>query len=236
MEYRGGELELFEKATNWKAYWSRVVRPHVRGSVLEVGAGLGAATRVLCTGREESWLCLEPDPQMSRAIERKVERGELPGVCRAARGVLRDLPPDPRFDTILYIDVLEHVAEDRAEVGEAVRRLRPGGSLVVLAPAHGWLFSPFDAAIGHFRRYTKATLSRLIPPELEREKLVYLDSVGLLLSLANRLLLRRDLPTARQIAVWDRWVVPSSRVVDGLCLFRLGKTVVGVWTKPGGGT
>lgn len=71
---------------------------------------------------------------------------------------LAALPRDSRFDTILYIDVLEHIADDRAELVEAARRLNPGGYLVVLSPAHQWLFTAFDAAIGHVRRYTAKSL------------------------------------------------------------------------------
>ena len=59
----------------------------------------------------------------------------------------------------------------------------------------------------------------------------YLDAVGLLASLCNRLLLRQQMPTSRQIQVWDRFLVPLSRWVDPLLGYRLGKSIVGVWRK-----
>ena len=61
----------------------------------------------------------------------------------------------------------------------------------------------------------------------------YLDNVGLLLSLGNRLLLRRDLPSAAQIAFWDRRIIPLSRILDRLTGHRLGKTVLCVWRRGG---
>jgi hypothetical protein len=102
----------------------------------------------------------------------------------------------------------------------------------VLAPAHSWLFTPFDAGVGHFRRYTKKTLRAAMPRNLERARLSYLDSVGLLASLANKALLRQSMPTERQIGFWDGVLVPMSRVMDKLTLHCIGKSVLGVWRKP----
>jgi hypothetical protein len=60
----------------------------------------------------------------------------------------------------------------------------------------------------------------------------YLDSVGVIASGANRLLLRSGMPTASQVALWDRVMVPVSRVIDPLFGRRIGKSILGVWRKP----
>jgi len=231
--YAGGELPLFAHAVRWKRYWSSLVRPHVRGRVLEVGAGLGANTELLRQDREERWVCLEPDPELAGELRRRLARPLAEGRCEVVGGTLEDLDPARRFDAILYIDVLEHIEDDRGELARAAGRLEPGGSLVVLAPAHGFLYSPFDAAIGHYRRYDKASLLAAAPEVLEPVSLRYLDAAGLVLSLGNRLLLRRSLPTLRQILFWDRRVVPISCRLDPLLGYRWGKTVLGVWRAAG---
>lgn len=227
--YLGQELELFARAENWKDYFGTLLRPYLTGDVLEVGAGLGATTRRLCDGSQRAWLCLEPDRVMADRLREAVARGALPACCRVRAGTVRDLPPDARFDVVLYVDVLEHIEDDTVELAAAARVLRPGGVLIVLAPAHGWLYSPFDRAIGHYRRYTRGSLARVAPPGLRCLVLRYLDSVGLLASAGNRFLLRRSLPTARDIARWDRLMVPLSCRLDPWLGFRVGKTVVGIW-------
>jgi SAM-dependent methyltransferase len=232
MDYSGTELDVFSNATNWKQYWASTIRPWVRGRVLEVGAGLGGSTEAICSGDETEWRCLEPDPELAALIQGRIERAELRDNCSVQTGVLRDLPATPDWDAILYIDVLEHIERDVAEVLEAASRLAPGGALVIVSPAHSWLYSEFDQAIGHFRRYSRASLAGIMPDTLQQACLRYLDSVGVLLSLANRMLLRSSEPSHEQIAVWDRWVVPVSRVIDPLFGHRLGKTVVGVWCQP----
>jgi SAM-dependent methyltransferase len=229
-EYVGGELELFSAAGNWKRYVGRVLRPFIGAKVLEVGAGIGSNIPYLSTETVREWTSLEPDPGMARRIAARVAAGELPR-ARVVCGTLGALGDEDRFDTIFYLDVLEHIAEDRAELAEAARRLAPGGALVVLAPAHQFLFSAFDTAIGHHRRYTRASLAALAPPGCRLATSMMLDSVGFFASLANRLLLSSALPTRSQIAFWDKVLVTLSRLVDRMTFHRFGKTVIVAWRR-----
>jgi 2-polyprenyl-3-methyl-5-hydroxy-6-metoxy-1,4-benzoquinol methylase len=231
--YDGQELDLFAQAVNWKRYFAAQMRSFLGRRVLEVGAGLGATTRMLCDGTPRSWTCLEPDAELAGKLRDSLAHAS-PSATTAFDvivGSLDDIPARPTFDTILYVDVLEHIADDRAELANAARRLLPAGHLLVLSPAHQWLFSPFDKAVGHFRRYRRSTLRSAAPPNLRLVRLRYLDSVGMLASLANRLLLRASQPTAAQIRFWDSRLVPASRWLDGWLGFRVGKSILGVWQK-----
>jgi SAM-dependent methyltransferase len=226
LKYVGSELELFEKARNWKAYWRAQIARAVRGEVLEVGAGIGANTLALVGLDYQRWTCLEPDAILAARIV-------LPpgGRHQKAIGTIADLPVEAKFDTILYIDVLEHIEDDRAELTRASARLRLGGRVIVLAPGHPFLFTPLDAAIGHFRRYTRASLRAAAPKTLRMERLVYLDAVGMLASAANRLLLHSVMPTEAQILTWDRLLVPISRLIDPVFAGRAGKSVLAIWRR-----
>lgn len=225
--YIGSELELFAHAQQWKAYYKNLIAPFFGRRVLEVGAGLGATTIALCDGTQDEWICLEPDPDLLAQLCSQ----PLPVCCRPQPGFVTTLASDARFDSILYIDVLEHIADDRAELELASRHLAPGGKLIVLSPAYQFLFSPFDKSIGHYRRYTRSTLSALTPLGCRLVELRYLDSFGLFTSLANRLFLRQPLPTYAQILFWDRWLVPISRLIDPLMGFRFGRSIVGIWEE-----
>lgn len=229
IEYIGTELELFAAARNWKRYLRDVVSPYLGGDVLEVGAGIGATTRELSSGKETSWTCLEPDPSLSATLRRVV--ADLPVAPRVVTGTLADLPVTDRFDAILYIDVLEHIEHDASEFRLATARLKPGGRLIILCPAHQSLFSPFDKQIGHFRRYDAGMMKALTTPGLTLRKVRYLDSAGYLLSLGNRLLLRAAMPTPAQILTWDRLFIPISRLTDILTAGRVGKSVLAIWTS-----
>lgn len=227
--YIGSELELFAAAPNWKTYLAAVLGGFIAGRVLEVGAGIGANLAYLCNPRVDDWTSLEPDPDLASQIGERVRGDNFPSTCRVVTGTLGNIDRTARFDTILYLDVLEHIAEDRAELAIAREHLTARGNLVVLAPAHQYLFSRFDAAIGHHRRYDRASLRALTPPQCRLEALLMLDCAGFFASLANRALLATAMPSKRQIAVWDRVLVPVSRRLDPLTGHKFGKTAVAVW-------
>lgn len=229
--YIGNELELFSKATHWKSYYSRLLKPFVGGDVLEAGAGIGETTPWFLNEQVSSWTCLEPDPALCKRIQSRIEKGDLPGKCRIVNGTTDGLPQTAAFDTILYIDVIEHIEDDRSELQRAAGLLRSGGHLVVLVPAHNFLRSPFDDAIGHFRRYDRKMLRSAAPESLHLQKMSYLDSLGLFASLANKFLLRNAMPTAPQIAFWDNVIVPASTLTDRITFHRVGKTLIAVWKK-----
>jgi len=229
--YVGNELELFAEAVNWKRYFRSAIADRLVGDVLEVGAGIGETTRHLLDGRQRSWRCLEPDEQLVTRLRAWAESDDLAPRPAVQIGTTADVNPRSRFDAILYIDVLEHIDDDRAEVARAAELLAPGGTLIVLSPAFQQLFSEFDRSVGHYRRYTRASLANVMPPSLRQVRLRYLDSVGFLASLSNRALLRQSLPTRRQIAVWDRVMIPASRVLDPLLARAFGRSVLAVYER-----
>jgi len=227
--YPGDELELFAHARTWKAYWSSKVAGYISGDVLEVGAGIGTNTELLQKQvGYTSWTCVEPDARLVAQIAALNSKGTANKVfC----GTLAELDPSATYDTVIYIDVLEHIADDRSEVSRAWSRLNPGGHILVLSPAHQGLFSLFDEQVGHVRRYNAESLRAVKPATAVAERLFYLDAVGMLSSYANRMLLKQSYPTVAQIKFWDRVLIPISKLIDPLLLHRVGKTIVAVWRK-----
>lgn len=224
-DYIGNELELFADAINWKNYWSGRLRPFVQGNVLDVGAGIGSNIAMLDNAQITHWHALEPDEKLASQIV-----ADSTFDVAVQTGTLADVT-DRQFDTVLYIDVLEHIEDDKGELARAAELLSPDGHLVVLAPAHNFLFSPFDRAIGHFRRYDRQMLQAITPASLTMVDTYYLDSVGMLASSANRFLLRQSKPGLSQIRFWDRVMVPCSRMLDVVTAYHLGKTIVSIMKK-----
>jgi SAM-dependent methyltransferase len=149
--------------------------------------------------------------------------------CEVVAGALSDLEPQEQFDAILYMDVLEHIEADRAELAGAAGHLKPNGVLAILAPALPRLFTPFDAAIGHYRRYTRESLRSIAPRGLHETKCIYLDSAGFLASLGNKLFLRSPIPSKAQIRFWDRFMVPISEVADRALGYAFGRSILVIW-------
>ena len=228
MDYIGDELELFRHATNWKRYWSSVVARYVNGQVLDVGSGLGVNAPYLVNEHVTAYTFLEPDARLLSEtsmdlIPEGIQQHRIQGTTADMAG--------KQFDTLAYIDVLEHLPDPAVELQRAMDLLRPAGHIVIVVPAFQFLYSPFDKAIGHFRRYDRAGLRADLPAGSELVLMRYLDSMGLLLSLGNKLLLRRAAPDPGQIAFWDKRIIPISRITDRLVVGSFGRSLIAVLRK-----
>src|SRR5436190_20183959 len=160
--YIGSELEIFKHVVKWKNYYGSLIKPYLGNEVLEVGAGIGATTEVLSSNEQTRWVCLEPDGLLAEEIVKKIENGILPPICEPRVGDISCLGEDEVFDSVLYIDVIEHIEDDKAEIARAAKHIKHGGHSIVLAPAHQFLYTPFDKAIGHFRRYSRYALREVV--------------------------------------------------------------------------
>ncbi len=226
VKYAGNELSTFVEARNFHLYYMRLFGEHLRGDVLEVGAGLGTFTQEILNAGVSHLTACEPDLKMADTLAKM-----FVGRARVVPGGIRDVPPaSGPFDAIVYVDVMEHIEDDRAEVMVAAARLKRGGTLVIGGPAHSWLYSPFDASIGHYRRYDRRSVEQLIVSchGLDLEQFQYSDSLGMALSLGNRWLSRQNLPTRGQVRFWNDVVLPFSRRIDPLLSYRVGKSFVAV--------
>lgn len=227
-EYIGDELELFANAVHWKQYWGRKVMPFLGNHVLEVGVGMGTNTPFFLDSCEDikRWVCLEPDPTLSVQAEKKLSKFPI---VEVQNGYLSDFKSEQKFDSILYIDVIEHIEDDAKEISLAKSFLKPDGYLIILVPAHQYLYSAFDKAIGHLRRYNKQMLKNIVGQDLKLEMLVYLDSMGTAASVVNKLFLKQNYPTLKQIQFWDNYLVRISNFSDWILGYQIGKSLLGIW-------
>lgn len=227
-QYPGQELELFRHAENWKTYFSGKIKKHIAGNVLELGAGIGGTTPYLFHENVTGWTLAEPDMDMFLILQKQLAEQKLPSKCTVVNGTIDSVPGN--YDTILYIDVLEHIREDADELSKAAAKLNTGGRIIVLSPAFPLLYSPFDKELGHFRRYNRSQLKKITPAALQLTSLQYLDTMGFIAGFMNKILLRQKYPTKSQVKFWDKMLVPLSRVIDQISMHSFGKTIIGVWT------
>ena len=229
-KYIGDELSIFKDAINWKRYWYNSVQSYVKGNLLEVGAGIGINTKLILKNPNiNNVLAIEPDELLANQIMKnnKVNSSKI----RVQIGYLNDLSLSKTFDTIIYTDVLEHIKNDSSELNRAKLHLNKGGHLIIIVPAYNFLFSPFDKAIGHYRRYNKKMLKNSVPNDLTRIELFYLDSLGACASLLNKYILKQSYPSKSQILKWDKLIIPTSKIIDKIIFRSFGKTLIGIWKK-----
>lgn len=228
IDYIGSELELFQFAVNWKKYFTSNINKYIAGKVLEVGAGFGVNTKYLFTERVTSWTFIEPDSKLASKIPNYT--AEIHIEKKVVIGTIDNLYNE-KFDTIIYIDVLEHIEESKNEICKIKEMLSKDGHLIILVPSFQFLYNEFDAHLGHFRRYDKLTLRKEINSNFREKELFYLDSIGLFASIANKYFLKKAYINIKQVMFWDKFLVPVSKVIDKLILRKVGKSLIGVYTN-----
>lgn len=220
--YKGSELELFQSAENWKAYWSSKILAESDGDALEIGAGIGGNSTYLLP-KSKSLTLSEPDEFFFKYFLQDIAR-ENDKIC-AVEGTISDIDLDMKFDQIYYIDVLEHISNDKQEIINATKYLKKGGSIYLLVPAYKILYSNFDRSVGHFRRYNKMMITNCIPMDCVIVEYYFLDSLGALASLGNKMFSRNSAVTRNKILFWDKILIPVSIKIDRLIGYKFGKSI-----------
>jgi SAM-dependent methyltransferase len=219
----GRTLETFADTPQLNAWIYSKISAGVRGEVLEIGSGIGNISRLI-RPMASHLVVTDTEPHYLDTL-----RGLFPGdagVDVAAYDL--DGPPPTavasrRYDAIVAVNVIEHIADDRALVARLAHLLRPGGNLLIYVPACPIAFGSLDVALGHFRRYTPGTLSELLKSAaLDPGRPRYVNLLGLGGWLVNGRVLRKKLLPPRAIALFER-LVPFVRLEDKLTLpFGLG--------------
>jgi SAM-dependent methyltransferase len=227
------ELELLSNTPRSTSIILDELTPHLGKRVLEVGAGLGHIN-VQLRRRGHVTFAVEPDPQLFLKARGS---GDLPEES-AFQGTLESLfacRPDlvGSFDTILYINVLEHIEDDQAELKIARSFLKPNGNVVIFVPALPALYGTMDEVSGHFRRYRPSELrSVLRHGHLVPRRLWFFDSVGILPYWLSYAVLRRKSLGAGSVRLYDQVIIPLSRLISRITRQRvIGKNLIAIGEK-----
>ena len=198
-------LRIMEGAGHYNSWLFKQCEPHLGKRVLEMGSGVGNITSFLLD--RERLLATDVSDGHLRELER--EFGAFPNV-RVAKLDFNDdrsvqaIARSENVDTVLSMNVLEHVERDRRALQGCFDVLEKGGRLVLLVPAHSALYSDMDRNIEHFRRYDLGSLRKMVAEvgfHLVHER--HLNMLGAIGWFVNGRILRRQLIPSRQLRIFD---------------------------------
>jgi len=151
-------LDLLKDTYYYNHWIYSLLRPYIGDSVLEVGAGVGNLTRFQLYCKMVS--CLDHNPEFAAGLKGLSTKHLNLHVIEAR---LEDYSPSnnpDHFDTILCVNVLEHIQNQEAAIHKIMSMLNPGGRLLLYVPACQWAYGTIDSHLGHFRCYTKSQFKR----------------------------------------------------------------------------
>jgi ubiquinone/menaquinone biosynthesis C-methylase UbiE len=230
-EYTVADQLRMEKATRYFQWLCRLVSPYVGKRVLEIGCGMGNFTRVLPD--RECVVGIDIDEGVLKVHHERFRDREHVAAYRMD-STSSDFSMLERYrpDSVVCLNVLEHIEDDRLALANMQSVLQPGGRAVLIVPAFQSLFGPIDQKLGHYRRYSKSMLRDLAEQTGFRVmRLRYMNLIGFFGWWFNARVSKRTEQSEAQIAVFDSLVVPIQAAIEALIEPPWGQSIFTVLEK-----
>lgn len=231
IDYSGRDLEAMSWALNYHRWILQKFQPFLGRRVVEVGAGTGSFSELLLESDLESLSLVEPSPKMFAQLTERLSKNSsqipittYPSTFRKAAQVIRSAQHP---DSIIYVNVLEHIEDDEAELRAVNETLERNGRLFIFVPALSWLFGPFDKQIGHQRRYAKKELTeKCTSAGFTVIQAEYFDFFGIAPWWIKYRLLKSEQLEHSAVKIYDDYVVPIARVIENTVVPPVGKNLI----------
>jgi SAM-dependent methyltransferase len=226
IEYSGRDnLDVMAHAKNYNRFLLDLVlqNAHPNQLIVDFGAGNGTFAGPIAKSHDRI-VCIETDPTLCAALQSQ-------GLT-----VVNDLAQlaDGSVDYLYSLNVLEHIEDDEAIAQLWFQKVRPGGQILVFVPAFQFLFTSMDRHVGHHRRYTRTSLTRVIQKaQFQITDSYYADSVGVLATLLYKALDQGGgQVNVRMLQIYDQWCFPISQFFDRIARRFIGKNAIVRAVKP----
>ena len=225
------DQERMTRAKNYFAWQRHLVTRELGRRVLEIGCGIGNFTSLMLDREAIIALDVEPDC-IERLKERFPDRTNLHVfACDINAPEFPDLSSF-RADSCVCLNVLEHIEDDRKALRRMASALIPGGIIILITPAFPSLYGRIDQRLGHHRRYTRASVSRLAAEAgLSVKSAFYFNAIGFFGWWTNSHILKRDAQSSAQIEFFDRYLVPIVSRVESHIRPPFGQSLFAVLRK-----
>ncbi len=235
VEYVGKDLEAMDFAVNYHLWILQLLKPFLGKHLVEVGAGTGSFSELLLETNPETLFLVEPS-EMFTQLEKKVEnitsKTEIHCHQNIFANVAETIKNKQEPDTIIYINVLEHIENDFEELKVVNETLSENGRVCIFVPAQAFLYSEFDKYIGHFRRYSKKRLEEKCVES--GFKILYsrnFDLAGVIPWLIKYRILKSKNMEGEAVKIYDKYIVPITKRFETLIPPPIGKNLILVAEK-----
>jgi len=231
--YVGKDLEAMSFAVNYHKWILEEFRPFLGKKLVEVGAGTGSFSEMLIDEKPENLALIEPS-EMFEFLEQNISQIETAARVSYYNTIFSEAADNlsEKPDTIIYVNVMEHIEDDRGELKKVYETLAAGGRCLIFVPALMSLYGAFDEKVGHFRRYTKNELEdkgRAAGFKIVKSK--YFDFVGIFPWYIKYKLLKSDSLESGAVTAYDKFAVPVTKQFERFLKFPVGKNILTVLQK-----
>lgn len=228
--YVGKDLEAMDFAVNYHKWILDEFRPFLGRHVVEVGAGTGSFSELILQENIDSLSLVEPSEMfesLTATVAQIKNKTQVDFYKSIFSEVATEICEIQKPDSIIYVNVLEHIENDCSELGYIYRTLGKGGRCFIFVPALMSLYGEFDRKIGHFRRYTKSEVEeKCVSAGFKILKSKYFDMAGMAPWFVKYKLLKADSLDSRAVTLYDKIAIPFVKAIEKLVNVPLGKNVL----------
>jgi SAM-dependent methyltransferase len=225
--YSGTELDALADARNYYEHIRQRFAPHLGARVVEVGAGIGTFSQYLLDSPGvRELVAIEPAVNNFPVLR---DRFASDRRVTVRQGVLHDFADQLAADSLVAVNVLEHIEDDVSFLGDARRVLGDAGTLLLFVPALQSIYGTLDEAFEHYRRYDRSLLhARLTEAGFVTVRMRYVNMPGIAAwYLAGRVMRRRTIDP-RSVRLYDRFVVPVVSAVEAIIEPPAGQSLLAI--------
>lgn len=233
--YVGKDLEAMSFAVNYHKWILDEFRPFLGEKFVEVGAGTGSFSELLLDEKPKTLAMVEPS-EMFAHLKQNVSQIKTDAAVNFHQAIFAEaraeIAAGEKPDSVIYVNVLEHIEDDSAELSMIYETLESGGRCFIFVPALMSLYGEFDRRIGHFRRYTKTELEekcRAAGFKIVKSK--YFDLAGIIPWYVKYKLLKSSSLESSAVTLYDKLAVPLTKMFEDLLTPSVGKNVLLVAEK-----
>ena len=225
-KYFGKDLEAMSFAQNYHRWILEEIFPYLGPKTAEIGAGMGNFSEFLLESNNiEQMFSYEPDKDMFEILQDKFAnnpRIETINDFFSAQSVT-----DKKLDSVVLINVLEHIEKDERALSEINSTMTDNGHLLIFVPALQKLFSETDRVLGHFRRYQKAELrAKVESAGFKIKKLEYFDFTGIFPWFFVVRVLKKDPLVSANVDLYDKLAIPIIKRFEKVFSPPIGKNLI----------
>jgi SAM-dependent methyltransferase len=229
-QYFGHEnLESVSQMARFNDWMYRQISPGLRGNVLEAGSGIGTFSEKIIRDLPYSQVTLtDISPFYLNELEKRFSGNSNISVCKLDLNCEADydLVGYAKFDSIIAMNVLEHIEDDVFALRQLYKMLKKDGMLIILVPCHKFLYNVIDTQVGHFRRYTKKDLeSKIRNSQFTIDSIFYFNLLGIIGWYMNGSLAKNPKIDGVAPRIFDR-IVPVLTYLEKLLLKKIGLSII----------
>jgi 2-polyprenyl-3-methyl-5-hydroxy-6-metoxy-1,4-benzoquinol methylase len=223
-------LQIISTANDFNEWMFHSIKPYIHGNILEIGSGIGNISKFFIA---EGYLITLSDYNQEYCLSLSSKYSHLPNVEEVITLDLQNpnfekdyIDYKSKFESIYLLNVIEHLQDDKLGMLICKYFLKPGGSVITLAPSYDFLYCNLDKQLGHYRRYTAKKLSSVMEAvDLKVVSTKYFNLLGTLGWLLFGKFLNNDSLEKNKMSLFNK-LVPAAKILDKMVFNKIGLSII----------